>query len=73
MFAYIWLIIVLEYISPDVVDLWEAIVTFALFPALVLIAWWADRDWKCGKRAPVSADQQIELGVANGSPGGECK
>jgi solute carrier family 8 (sodium/calcium exchanger) len=74
MFAYLWLYAVLELFTPDYVDLWEAILTFIFFPLMVAIAWWADRGWKCGKRAPVPTDQQIELGgVGNGSAGGECK
>ncbi|XP_021948332.1 sodium/calcium exchanger 1 isoform X3 [Folsomia candida] len=73
MFAYLWLYMVLELFTPDYIDLWEAILTFLFFPLMVVIAWWADRDWKCGKRTPVPTDQQIELGVANGSPGGESE
>lgn len=64
---------VLELFTPDYIDLWEALLTFIFFPLMVLIAWWADRDWKCGKRTPVPTEQQIELGAPNGSPGGECK
>lgn len=42
-FAYIWLFIILSVISPGIVDLWEAFLTFAFFPATVLTAWIADR------------------------------
>lgn len=73
LFAYIWLLVILQFISPDVVDIWEAVLTFLFFPILVLLAWWADRGFSFGKRTPVVTDQQIELGMANGSPGGECK
>ena len=76
LFAYIWLLVILDFISPNVVESWEAVLTFLFFPVLVLIAWWADRNWKCGKRVHVAtedAEQQIELGMADGSPGGECK
>jgi solute carrier family 8 (sodium/calcium exchanger) len=73
MFAYLWLYMVLELFTPDFIDLWEAILTLLFFPLMVIIAWWADRDWKCGKRQLAPTEQQIELGVANGSPGGECK
>ena len=34
-FAYIWLLIVLKWVSPDEVEIWEAIMTFILFPILV--------------------------------------
>lgn len=54
-------------------EIWEAVLTFLFFPILVLLAWWADRGFAIGKRPPTVADQQIELGMGNGSPGGECK
>jgi solute carrier family 8 (sodium/calcium exchanger) len=34
-FAYIWLLIVLKWVSPDEVEIWEAILTFLFFPILV--------------------------------------
>jgi solute carrier family 8 (sodium/calcium exchanger) len=42
-FAYIWLIVILQFITADRVDLWEALVTFAFFPFLVILAFAADR------------------------------
>lgn len=42
LFAYAWLYFVLQIVSPDRVDLWEGIVTFLLFPALVYLAYLAD-------------------------------
>ena len=48
-FAYVWLIIILVVITPDYIDLWEALVTFLLFPVLILIAFLADKDY-CGKK-----------------------
>ncbi|CAG7719256.1 unnamed protein product [Allacma fusca] len=74
--AYIWLLIVLEYVTPSIVDSLEATLTFLFFPLLVLIAWWADQDWKCGKGHPSTGNQQIELGITGNSdegPSGECK
>lgn len=65
--AYIWLLIILRVITPDVVDLWEAIVTFALFPILTVFAYSADRGW-CGlgvfRRR--RNKQQLELGPLQG-------
>jgi solute carrier family 8 (sodium/calcium exchanger) len=37
-FAYIWMFIVLSVISKDVVDLWEAVITFLMFPLVVVLA-----------------------------------
>jgi len=52
-FAYVWILIVLEYNTPNIVDFWEALVTFLFFPALILHAWAQDNNWWCiGKKAP---------------------
>eukprot|EP00755_Sulcionema_specki_P025693 Sspe_Gene.15792::Locus_5504_Transcript_1_1_Confidence_1.000_Length_2984::g.15792::m.15792/K05849/SLC8A, NCX; solute carrier family 8 (sodium/calcium exchanger) len=44
-FAYVWILIVLQLNTPDVVELWEAIITFLFFPLLVIVAWAQDRNW----------------------------
>jgi len=46
--AYVWLIVILLATSPHVVQVWEGVVTFLFFPALVLHAWLCDKGW-CGK------------------------
>ena len=67
-FAYLWLIIVLQASTPDVVDIWEAVLTFMFFPILVMIAYAADKRWfdaLCCKRNRVmdlDDQRQIELG-----------
>ena len=67
-FAYLWLIIILKASSPDVVDIWEAVLTFMFFPILVLVAYAADKKWfgiLCGKRGQsldLDEQRQIELG-----------
>ncbi|XP_040054686.2 sodium/calcium exchanger 3 isoform X2 [Gasterosteus aculeatus] len=42
-FAYIWLYMILAVFSPNVVQVWEGLVTLAFFPICVLLAWVADR------------------------------
>ncbi|XP_051956334.1 solute carrier family 8 member 4a isoform X5 [Xyrauchen texanus] len=42
-FAYIWLYLILAIISPGVVEVWEAVLTFLFFPLCVVQAWIADR------------------------------
>lgn len=42
-FAYIWLLIILQYITPGIVDIWEGLLTFMFFPLTVLTAYIADR------------------------------
>ncbi|XP_015790898.1 sodium/calcium exchanger 3 [Tetranychus urticae] len=44
-FAYLWLFLILVTISPDVVEVWEALLTFLFFPILVFIAYAADRNF----------------------------
>lgn len=44
-FAYIWLLVVLQFSTPDVVDMWEAWLTFLFFPILVGLAYCQDRRW----------------------------
>merc|ERR1719285_262238 len=55
LWAYIWMLICIEYSTPQGVTVEEAIATFLMFPALVLIAWGQDTGWGCcGERvAPV--------------------
>lgn len=43
MFAYVWLWVVLQGISPNVVDMWEGIVTLVFFFILVALAFIADK------------------------------
>ncbi|KAL8609363.1 hypothetical protein ACOMHN_008157 [Nucella lapillus] len=55
-FAYLWLLIVLVVITPDYVDLWEAIITFLFFPLLVVIAYMTDKDYCVKKESPEGAE-----------------
>ncbi|CAE7251570.1 Slc8a2 [Symbiodinium sp. CCMP2456] len=43
--AYVWLLLILMVISPDICELWEAVVTFLLFPVLLAIAFAADKGY----------------------------
>ena len=58
-FAYVWLIIVLVASSPQIVELWEAVLTFLFFPILVILAYIADRNF-CMRKKP--SDAKVELG-----------
>jgi solute carrier family 8 (sodium/calcium exchanger) len=42
-FAYLWLIIILQVISPNIVEPWEGVATFLMFPVLVWTAYATDR------------------------------
>ena len=37
--AYVWMFVVLAAISPDEIEIWEALVTLAMFPLLVVLAY----------------------------------
>jgi len=45
LFAYIWLLIILQIITPNKVDVWEGVLTFLFFPVLVIMAYGADKGW----------------------------
>ena len=48
-------------ISPYVVEIWEALVTLAFFPLLVLLAWLAEKNI-CGVPSKTETSKQMELG-----------
>ena len=58
-FAYLWMLIVLVAISPNVIEPWEAWLTLAFFPIMVLTAYCQDNHWWCRRHKSV--------GVADGS------
>lgn len=55
-FAYIWLLLIIEVISPNVIELWESAVTLLLFPILMIFAYATDKNW-CGKNIEHSKHQ----------------
>lgn len=60
--AYVWLILVLVIITPDYIDLWEAVLTFLFFPFLVIVAYLLDKNY-CGKR---QVEDESGLGYGDG-------
>lgn len=63
LFSYIWLVIVLMVITPDEVTLWEAIITFMFFPALILVSYAVDKKcWCCSKKNKTSSEVEIGIG-----------
>jgi solute carrier family 8 (sodium/calcium exchanger) len=61
-FAYIWLLVMLKFISPNVIDLWEAVVTFVAFPVLVILSYVADKYGSFGFKWKGDKSQKIEMG-----------
>jgi len=71
-FAYIWLVLILTRFTPGIVDLWEAVVTFAFFPVLVVTAYMTDKG--CFRRAKQKTpgtvtEDQTEKPEANAETG----
>jgi len=58
LFAYFWLAVTLIVISPDVVEVWEAVVTLGCFPWLTFLVWCADNNWF--RREKVFPDEAVE-------------
>jgi len=67
-FAYVWLVIVLVFISKNKVEVWEAVLTFLFFPILVCVAYAGDKGYLdalfCQKNVNklTNKQQQLELG-----------
>ena len=61
LFAYVWLFLCLSVITPNVVDIWEAVFTFVCFPVLVIIAYMFDKDI-CGIKKHAPPDMELGLG-----------
>eukprot|EP00746_Dinoflagellata_sp_MGD_P120032 gnl/MRDRNA2_/MRDRNA2_55724_c0_seq1.p1 gnl/MRDRNA2_/MRDRNA2_55724_c0~~gnl/MRDRNA2_/MRDRNA2_55724_c0_seq1.p1 ORF type:complete len:1050 (+),score=227.70 gnl/MRDRNA2_/MRDRNA2_55724_c0_seq1:179-3328(+) len=62
-FAYCWLLIIIVASSPDIVEIWEGVVTFIFFWILIFVAYLADQGYFT-KTKP-EADEKVL--------GGECK
>ncbi|XP_022909911.1 sodium/calcium exchanger Calx isoform X2 [Onthophagus taurus] len=69
-FAYIWLYAILAIITPGIVEVWEALLTFIFFPATVLTAYMADRKmykyirkgYRMNRRGVIVQAEALELG-----------
>lgn len=57
--AYSWLFVILFVITPDYVDVWEAIVTILFYPLMLLIAYIVDKDFFGEKRVQ---DSGLDMG-----------
>lgn len=68
-FAYFWLLVILVFSSPDVVEIWEAALTFLFFPLLVVVAYAADKGWLFCKSPKSLTDKQRQIELGNVQPG----
>lgn len=51
--------LIIEVISPNIIEVWEAAMTFLLFPILMFFAYATDRNW-CAKN-PIHNKHQMDL------------
>lgn len=70
LFAYLWLVWILVWSSPDVIDLWEAAVTFCFLPILIWVSYLSDigsirEAW--GIRFLLSRGAEEEAGEVSGA------
>lgn len=63
LFAYVWLVLILVVISPDVVEIWEAACTFAFLPMLIFVSYQVDIRDLGGTRAPPPVADDGGLGT----------
>lgn len=62
LFAYLWLIFILSVWSPEVIEIWEAAVTFCMFPVLVVSAYMAERkSFFCCRRGTKVEEFQLRI------------
>ena len=50
LFAYLWMLLVVKYITPGVISPWEAWITLGFMPLFVLMAYCQDNKWFCAKK-----------------------
>eukprot|EP00913_Durusdinium_trenchii_P030159 g28259.t1 len=68
-FAYLWLLVICMLWTPDIITIEEGLITFFLFPVLVLIAYMADKGYfaknkKKGEEEKVLLDAATEQEIA---------
>lgn len=60
-FAYLWMLVVLQWHTPEYVDVEEAWVTLLFFPVMVVLAYCTDNGWWRYKCCPSSQVQHHEM------------
>ncbi|KAG1679732.1 Sodium/calcium exchanger 2 [Nymphon striatum] len=64
-FAYLWMLIILEGTSKDIIEIWEAVLTFAMFPILVILAYIMDKDICPGFKKKKEKGETLELALSS--------
>ncbi|XP_069137487.1 sodium/calcium exchanger 1-like isoform X4 [Argopecten irradians] len=63
LWAYIWMLLVVQYISPGVIEPWEAWVTLGYMPMFVIVAYCQDNGWWCKKKKITSEEDPSDENV----------
>ena len=63
-FAYLWILIILQFSTPNIVTVEEGVATFMFFPALVAASYAADQGWFRSKK--VLPDAAARIGEVSG-------
>ncbi|OWF47929.1 sodium/calcium exchanger 2-like isoform X3 [Mizuhopecten yessoensis] len=63
LWAYVWMLLVVQYITPGVIDPWEAWVTLGYMPLFVIAAYCQDSGWWCKKKKVTSEEDPSDENV----------
>lgn len=66
LFAYLWILVVIQLISPDVVTIGEALATLVFFPILTFVAYAADVGYICASKNKVEPGEEDLDGIMPG-------
>lgn len=58
LFAYAWMLFIVSVSSPNVIDVWEGVLTVLFFPLLVIVSFFADIGWLFNQQALSSPMQK---------------
>jgi len=66
LWAYLWMVVVLDWSGKDEVALWEALVTLLMMPLLVFLSWVQDRNWfrESNQIAPTEKVRRVTIAGA---------
>ncbi|CAJ1460360.1 unnamed protein product [Effrenium voratum] len=74
--AYLWLVLIVQVTTPNVIELWEALGTLSLMPVLIVVSYLTDIGWFSGVRKqplvekPVSLSSDGKVPLATTGPSG---
>ncbi|CAE8714087.1 unnamed protein product [Polarella glacialis] len=67
MVAYLWLVVIVQVNTPDVVEVWEAVVTIMFLPTFSFVSYLADIGYIAGVRKLPPVERPVGLYVESGA------